>query len=95
MFALSDRGGSDKGGSDERSVPSANLDFHRPLRHTGLSADAPASPRRGARRLARAGTGPPALMQMDSRSLRDAGISPAAAAYESGKPFWKPLGRVR
>lgn len=36
-----------------------------------------------------------ALMQMDARSLRDAGISPAAAAYESGKPFWKPIGGLR
>jgi uncharacterized protein YjiS (DUF1127 family) len=36
-----------------------------------------------------------ALMQMDARALRDAGISPAAAAYESGKPFWRPLGGLR
>ena len=36
-----------------------------------------------------------ALMAMDARSLRDAGISPAAAAYESGKPFWKPMGGLR
>jgi uncharacterized protein YjiS (DUF1127 family) len=36
-----------------------------------------------------------ALMQMDSRSLRDAGISPAAAAYESGKPFWRSMGGLR
>ncbi len=35
------------------------------------------------------------LAQMDTRSLRDAGISPAAAAYESGKPFWQPVGRIR
>ena len=28
------------------------------------------------------------LAEMDARSLRDVGISPAAAAYESGKPFW-------
>jgi uncharacterized protein YjiS (DUF1127 family) len=33
-----------------------------------------------------------ALMQMDARSLRDAGISPATAAYESGKPFWRSMG---
>lgn len=32
------------------------------------------------------------LAEMDSRSLRELGISPAAAAYESGKAFWK---RVR
>ena len=35
------------------------------------------------------------LAQMDARSLRDAGISPAAAAYESGKPFWKKIGFLR
>jgi uncharacterized protein YjiS (DUF1127 family) len=35
------------------------------------------------------------LMQMDARSLRDAGISPAAAAYESGKPFWAKMGDLR
>ena len=35
------------------------------------------------------------LAQMDCRSLRDAGISPAAAAYESGKPFWRPVGGLR
>jgi uncharacterized protein YjiS (DUF1127 family) len=35
------------------------------------------------------------LGDMDARSLRDAGISPAAAAYESGKPFWRPLGPLR
>ena len=35
------------------------------------------------------------LATMDARSLIDAGISPAAAAYESGKPFWKALGTVR
>jgi len=32
---------------------------------------------------------------MDARSLRDAGISPAAAAYESGRPFWRPMGTLR
>ena len=36
-----------------------------------------------------------ALMQMDARSLRDAGISPAAASYESGRPFWRPMGGLR
>lgn len=35
------------------------------------------------------------LAQMDARSLRDAGLSPAAAAYESGKPFWRPVGFLR
>ena len=35
------------------------------------------------------------LAGMDARSLRDAGISPAAAAYESGKPFWQPTGGLR
>jgi|GEM_PF-655460 len=35
------------------------------------------------------------LAQMDARSLRDAGISPAAAAYESGKPFWRKMGELR
>jgi len=36
-----------------------------------------------------------ALAEMDARSLRDAGISPAAAAYESGKPFWAEMGPLR
>ncbi len=35
------------------------------------------------------------LAEMDSRSLRDIGISPAAAAYESGKPFWARVGALR
>jgi uncharacterized protein YjiS (DUF1127 family) len=35
------------------------------------------------------------LAAMDARSLRDAGISPAAAAYESGKSFWQPFGTLR
>jgi uncharacterized protein YjiS (DUF1127 family) len=35
------------------------------------------------------------LAHMDARSLRDAGISPAAAAYESGKPFWQEMGPLR
>jgi uncharacterized protein YjiS (DUF1127 family) len=35
------------------------------------------------------------LAAMDTRSLRDAGISPAAAAYESGKTFWQAFGPLR
>ncbi len=35
------------------------------------------------------------LAEMDARSLRDAGISPAAAAFESGKPFWRKMGTLR
>ncbi len=35
------------------------------------------------------------LAAMDARSLRDAGISPAAAAYESGKSFWQAFGPLR
>lgn len=35
------------------------------------------------------------LARMDARSLRDAGISPAAAAYESGKAFWEKVGCLR
>ncbi len=35
------------------------------------------------------------LARMDARSLRDAGISPAAAAYEAGKPFWRKMGPLR
>jgi uncharacterized protein YjiS (DUF1127 family) len=35
------------------------------------------------------------LAEMDARSLRDCGISPAAAAYESGKPFWERIGCLR
>jgi uncharacterized protein YjiS (DUF1127 family) len=35
------------------------------------------------------------LATMDARSLRDAGISPAAAAYESGKTFWQAFGPLR
>lgn len=35
------------------------------------------------------------LAQMDTRSLRDAGVSPAAAAYESGKSFWQPMGDLK
>ncbi len=35
------------------------------------------------------------LAELDSRSLRDIGISPAAAAYELGKPFWEKMGCLR
>ncbi len=35
------------------------------------------------------------LAAMDARSLREAGISPAAAAYESGKSFWQAFGPLR
>lgn len=35
------------------------------------------------------------LAQLDARTLRDAGISPAAAAFESGKPFWREMGSLR
>jgi len=35
------------------------------------------------------------LAAMDARSLREAGISPAAAAFESGKSFWEPMGPLR
>jgi uncharacterized protein YjiS (DUF1127 family) len=35
------------------------------------------------------------LAEIDARSLTEAGISPAAAAYESGKPFWRPMGTLR
>ncbi len=35
------------------------------------------------------------LAHMDARSLRDAGISPAAAAFEAGKPFWRKTGPLR
>jgi len=35
------------------------------------------------------------LAELDSRALRDMGVSPAAAAYESGKPFWKAVGFLR
>jgi uncharacterized protein YjiS (DUF1127 family) len=35
------------------------------------------------------------LAAMDARSLRDAGICPAAAAYESGKTFWQAFGPLR
>ncbi|PJI43928.1 MAG: hypothetical protein CTR53_02290 [Ferrovibrio sp.] len=30
------------------------------------------------------------LMSVDPRSLRDAGISPGAAAFEAAQPFWQP-----
>jgi|SRR5689334_18706770 uncharacterized protein YjiS (DUF1127 family) len=35
------------------------------------------------------------LAHMDARSLREIGISPIAAAYESGKPFWQKIGPLR
>lgn len=35
------------------------------------------------------------LAEMDERSLRELGISPAAAAYESGQPFWRRSGCLR
>jgi len=35
------------------------------------------------------------LAEMDARSLREAGISPAAAAFEAGRPFWRKLGGLR
>ncbi|HEY6983782.1 hypothetical protein [Reyranella sp.] len=35
------------------------------------------------------------LARMDARSLREIGISPAAAAFESGKPFWQKIGPLR
>lgn len=35
------------------------------------------------------------LARMDARSLRDAGISSAAAAFEMGRPFWQKLGGLR
>ncbi|SJZ78679.1 protein of unknown function [Enhydrobacter aerosaccus] len=35
------------------------------------------------------------LARLDARSLRELGISPAAAAFESGKPFWRSLGPLR
>lgn len=34
------------------------------------------------------------LAALDARGLRDAGISPAAAAYECGKPFWQKMGTL-
>lgn len=35
------------------------------------------------------------LAVMDARSLRDVGISQAAATYEADKPFWCPFGTLR
>ena len=35
------------------------------------------------------------LAGLDARKLRELGISPAAAAFESGKPFWRQIGPVR
>lgn len=35
------------------------------------------------------------LATLDARSLRDVGISSAAAAYEAGQPFWRKMGPLR
>ncbi|HTR88149.1 MAG TPA: hypothetical protein VMI56_26950 [Reyranella sp.] len=35
------------------------------------------------------------LAHIDARTLRDCGISSAAAAYESGQPFWRKMGSLR
>jgi uncharacterized protein YjiS (DUF1127 family) len=35
------------------------------------------------------------LAAIDERGLRDAGVSPAIAAYEARQPFWRPLRDVR
>lgn len=80
------------------SVQSRKAFVHQP--HGLVSAAAPRSPLRAriaamltlwcgrieARRY---------LAALDARSLRDAGISPAAAAYECGKPFWQKMGTLR
>ena len=36
-----------------------------------------------------------ALADIDERSLREAGISPALAEYEMQQPFWRPLRQRR
>lgn len=36
-----------------------------------------------------------ALAQVDDRSLRDAGIAPAQAAFEASQPFWRRLRSLR
>lgn len=36
-----------------------------------------------------------ALATVDSRSLRDAGIAPAQAAFEASQPFWRRPGSLR
>ena len=35
------------------------------------------------------------LVELDPRSLRDIGISPAAAAFEADKPFWRKMDCLR
>jgi len=35
------------------------------------------------------------LVQIDARSLRDAGISPGAAAFEASQPFWQDSIQLR
>lgn len=35
------------------------------------------------------------LAQVDARSLSEAGISPAAAAFEAGRPFWRAMRGLR
>lgn len=35
------------------------------------------------------------LAHLDTRRLREMGISPAAAAFESGRPFWRRIGPLR
>ncbi|WP_425064240.1 DUF1127 domain-containing protein [Reyranella sp.] len=36
-----------------------------------------------------------ALAEVDGRSLRDAGIAPAQAAFEARQPFWRRPGSLR
>ncbi len=36
-----------------------------------------------------------ALAEIDARSLRDAGIAPAQAAFEASQPFWRRPGSLR
>ena len=69
-----------------RSDPSLRDAVLRPSLHSASPSHSPS----GAERIGCGAAG-----QMDARSLRDAGISPAAAAYESGKPFWQPMGSLR
>lgn len=35
------------------------------------------------------------LLQVDARTLRDAGIDPVAARYEAQRPFWSAERRLR
>ena len=35
------------------------------------------------------------LAGIDDRSLRDAGIDPGLAAYETSRPFWEPVALLR